>query len=372
MKKIFPIIILLFSINALCADEFNTYRWNRKNVQNGNGVIDKSPWFEWWYYKVVLPETNDAYFFVYGVVNPWDKDKTMEGTRAYVGMGDFTKQVIAEKLLPIKDFRASYETTKILVGDSYATDKKIVGNIYDNESGLYAWDINVQKDWTFNATSWATGRMITNIEWYPAQAGAWCSGKILAGRVVKKFTNAPCYQDRNWGHSFPKWWTWIVSNKFSENPDTVLAIGGGQPKVFGVDGVIQGVAIGLKHKGREYTFRPNEFDYVKVDINFGKWEVEAENLKYRVEISAFAPESRFMDLQFMTPTGEIFHDYEALIGSVKLKLYKKKGRFFRDWDLVDTLYSDFAGIEYGSREQNGLDSIMNSRQTIFETNRHRR
>ena len=31
----------------------------------------------------------------------------------------------------------------------------------------------------------------------------------------------------------PKWWTWIVSNKFENSPDTALAIGGGQPVTFG-------------------------------------------------------------------------------------------------------------------------------------------
>ncbi len=27
-----------------------------------------------------------------------------------------------------------------------------------------------------------------------------------------EFKNAPCYQDRNWGTEFPRWWAWIVSN----------------------------------------------------------------------------------------------------------------------------------------------------------------
>ncbi|MBT4790926.1 MAG: hypothetical protein HON90_05095 [Halobacteriovoraceae bacterium] len=360
MKNIIIIVfaVLLFSqfVDAK-VDPFNTYRWNRENVQNSSSRTQKGNWYEWWYYKVVIPETKESFFFVYGVVNPQDTHKQLKGTRSYVGMGDFTAKEQVEHTVSIDDFHAKYDRTYVEVDGHIATDKNLTGNLTSEEGKNYYWDISVQRNWTFNATGWATGKNITNIEWYPAQADATCNGVIESNGKLYHLVDAPCYQDRNWGSSFPKWWTWIVSNHFKGHPETSIAIGGGHPKYFNRNLPLKGVAVGLRHKGKVYDFRPNDFDKVKIDINFGKWEVIAEDKNYRLEISATAPKSSFMDLQFMTPTGEIFHDYETLTGKLTVKIFKKKGFIVRKWVLEETLYSDLAGIEYGSREVKEIFNI---------------
>jgi len=61
-----------------------------------------------------------------------------------------------------------------------------------------------------------------NIGWFPAQADAVCSGRITSGSKTYEISNAPCYQDKNWGTSFPKWWTWVVSNKFENNENAIF------------------------------------------------------------------------------------------------------------------------------------------------------
>lgn len=342
MKKIFC-LILTFSISfsfSLQAeiDPFNVYQYKPGS---------EKPWFEWWYYKVVIPETGESFFFVYGIVNPWDKWHKLKGTRAYVGMGDFQGKEQVENLFPIEDFKASYDQTLVEVGNQQATDVHFSGNLDHQSQDQYSWDVSINKDWSYNATGWATGKGITDIEWYPAQAGAHCSGTIISKNQLYQFTNAPCYQDRNWGTEFPAWWTWIVSNQFNENSESVLAVGGGMPKYRGRKLPIQGVSIGLRHKGINYHFRPNDLDIVKTDITPNKWEMSGQNEKYKVTVSAFAPKEKFMDLKFVTPTGEIFHDYETLNGKVKVQIFHKN---FLKWQLVDTLTSDYAGIEYGSHD----------------------
>ena len=86
---VIALFVMAFAAQAADVDPFNTYRWNRKNALRNNGKIDDRPWYEWWYYKIVLPEEEKSFYFVYGVVNPWDHDKSMKGTRSYVGFGDF-------------------------------------------------------------------------------------------------------------------------------------------------------------------------------------------------------------------------------------------------------------------------------------------
>lgn len=348
MKKLLSLILILTATRAWAADPLNTYRFNRKNHFDKNGQVEKTPWFEWWYYKVVIPETNESFYFTYGVVNPWDHNHNLAGTRSAVEMGDFQSRKIFSQELKPTDFRASYNVTQVQVGTNWATDKELHGQIV-NESGEVAkWSIQVEKKWAFDATSWASGKGLTNIEWYPAQASAKCSGQITSALKTYKFTNAPCYQDRNWGTEFPEWWTWIVSNNFKNHPDSALAVGGGKPKFRNGYDKIEGVSIGLKHKGKEYSWRPNDLDYVKIDVNFGKWEVSAMDTRYKIEISAFAPKSKFLDLQFATPTGEIFHDYEALQGNVVVRLYK---RGIGGWKLQDKIESNSAGIEFGSHQE---------------------
>ncbi|RPJ78703.1 MAG: hypothetical protein EHM20_03300 [Alphaproteobacteria bacterium] len=357
LKTLFIISSFILSTYAHAEfDKFNSYQWNPQS---------KTPWYEWWYYKIVLPETKDSFFFVYGIVNPWDHAKSMGGTRSYVGMGDFGVKNQVENLFPLNNFHAAYSQTLIDIAGLSATDQNIKGELTDTDGQSVSWDISVKKEWAFNAMGWAIDKNITNIKWYPAQASARCSGTVINKGKLYQFSNAPCYQDRNWGHSFPLWWTWIVSNHFKNNPDTVLVTGGGRPKYYDTNFPFEGATVGLKHKGVVYHFRPNDLDNVKVDIKFGKWEVVANNSSHKVEISAFAPKEKFMDLQFRTPTGEIFHDYEALIGEVTVKLYKRE--FFR-WKLIETLYSDVAGIEYGepSSEKNRAKAI----DKFFKSEKH--
>ncbi len=372
MKRILLLAVLSFVFLAQAfasADPLNTYRWNRKNVFAQNGRVDGRPWFEWWYYKVVIPETGKSFYFVYGIVNPWDQKQTLKGTRAYVGMGDFDAKISSWENFPLNSFIAKYDETYIDVSGNVATDKNLKGDFTDSQGRKFSWNIGIDKRWAYNATGWATGTGITNIEWYPAQADARCTGTVSSEGKVYDFKDAPCYQDRNWGVEFPKWWAWIVSNKFEENPDTTLAIGGGFPKVAGAE-IIQGVSIGLKHKGKEYTFRPNYLDQVTMEIKWGKWETQAisHDSRYRITVSAWAPKEKFLDLQFMTPTGIYYHDYETLTGNVKVKLFKNKGSvLFPKWELTDELNSEYAGIEYGSPEIYDLKKFFGENKVLFTT-----
>ena len=321
--------------------------WNRKNHEAGNEKIDKNFWFEWWYYKVVLSETGESFYFVYGVVNPWDLDEVNPESRSYAGFGNFGEKEIVEMDYPVSDFNASYESTDIWVKDNHATDRSIDGFLIDEDGEVTSWDIKIDYEWGYNAMGWSMPVYgITNIFWYPVQTDAYFTGEIFHKGRTYKLEKAPGYQDRNWGNSFPEWWTWIVSNNFEGYPETSLAIGGGRPEIFNAFDPIEGVAIGLKHKGKEYIFRINDLNSIAVNISFGTWIVDANDSRYRVTVTAHAPAENFMDLQFVTPQGEIFHDYETLVGTLELNLYK---RSVLGWKLIDRLNSSHAGIEYGSR-----------------------
>jgi tocopherol cyclase len=342
-------LLLLQALAAEAADPFNTYRY-----QHG----DQGDWYEWWYYKVVEPVTNEAFFFTYGIVNPGDSKGKKSGTKSMVQAGSFSQGVSAEKDFPISAFSASENSTEVKVANNIATDRRIAGAIEDAQGLPISWDLEIKKNWAFNAMGWATGvRGISNIYWYPAQASATMSGKIHFRGRDYELKNAPAYQDRNWGRSFPLWWTWLVSNNFKDAPGTVLAAGGGKPKAFGVAPLFTGLCIGLQHQGKEYLFRTTDGDKVDSEIRWGKWEVSAINKHgQKIEISAYAPKESFLLLPFAAPQGGNFYDYETLTGTMQVRLYDKDSA--GKWKLTTTLNTDQAGIEWGSPDPLELESLF--------------
>jgi tocopherol cyclase len=361
---------VLLSILGLCGCSFDPYNaliWNRENVIRNSGVVDTQPWFEWWYYKLVLPESGDAFYFIYGVVNPWDTAMENPSSRAYVGMGNFAEKAIIEDAYPVSDFSASYRATDVRVQNQHATDESIVGSLVDGDGGQVSWDIQISKRWNFNAMGWAMFvPEITNIFWYPAQADALFTGRINYKGQVYTFENAPGYQDRNWGRSFPEWWVWIVSNHFEGHPNTALAVGGGKPVILDAIDAFEGVGIGLFHKGKEYAFRPSDLDLVQVNIRFGTWKVEAINTEgCRITIEASAPCDSFTDIMFVTPQGEVFHDFETLTGELTVRLYERSAGWNSEWRLTETLWSDFAGIEYGHRDLDLFDCFASESKLLY-------
>jgi tocopherol cyclase len=361
-------IALLFPLFTFAKnnfDAFNAYRWNRHNHDKKKIAIDTSDWYEWWYYKVYDPKTGAAFFFTYGVVNPWDDKGTLGGTRAIVQVGNFDTKNLTEKIYPLNQFSARYDATEVMIGNNLATDKRIYGQYTDDTGQNVSWDLHLDKQWTFDAMAWGMrARKVSGIYWYPAQASATMSGWINFHGKIYRFDSAPAYQDRNWGQSFPKWWTWLVSNHFKNSPGTALAAGGGVPKIFNKVAGPAGLCIGLFHNGKEYAFRTTHGDTIKFDIRWGVWEIQAENhQRQRIEISAYAPREKFMNLPFYTPRGEVFNDYEALTGQLKVKLYERQ-YVGSKWKLITELETDAAGIEWGSPDPLDFESLFSFGVTL--------
>jgi hypothetical protein len=353
MKTVFSLLLVSVFV-ALPAfgegDPYNSFRWKSGDTRD---------WYEWWYYKVVDPETGEAFYFTYGVVNPGDSAYAKAGTKAVLQMGSFGSGVVLEQDFPLNEFSASAKSTEIHVGANVATDKRITGSMTGKDGNPVSWDLAIEKDWGFEAMGWVIRvPELSNIYWYPAQASARMTGTVEFGGKKYAFQNATAYQDRNWGRSFPLWWTWLVSNNFKSSPGTVLVAGGGKPRAFNGPALLSGLCIGLKHEGREYAFRTTDGDKVKFEIRWGKWEVTAYNRRgQKIEISAYAPPEKFLLLPFETPKGETFYDYEALTGQMTVKLFRKvKGK----WVPEASLETDQAGIEWGAPEPLGLQKAFSS------------
>ena len=363
-----PLVLALLILTGCPAcppstQPYNCLIWNRDNAAADNGKTDTGPWYEWWYYKVVLPDTGEAFYFVYGVVNPWDTGGSDPASRSYVGFGSFADGVTVTQNYAVSDFKASYDTTDVTIADQRALRGGIAGHVFDGATNA-SWNISIDTQWDFNAMGWAMFTPdLTNIYWYPAQASARFSGTIVCNGTTHTFQDAPGYQDRNWGRTFPDWWAWITANHFDGHPGTALAAGGGRPRLFDLFEPVEGLAIGLNHNGQVYEFRPNDGDLELFTIDFGTWRVQAANRDgYMIEIEARAPCDSFMDLVFVTPQNAAFHDFETLTGALTVRLYRFERLQYR---LMETLESDFAGIEYGSATATSLDCHEADRRVLY-------
>lgn len=340
-------------------DPYNAYRFNRANWERGSTAVDNEPWYEWWYYKVVTPEGR-SFFWVYGVINPADTEGKYPATKAYVEIGDFEQQVIEQRDFSVDTFQAAYDRTHIEIRNSpfVASDRGLRGEMTRADGTLIRWDVTVEKDWGWNAMGWGMPlNSLFNIAWYPAQASARMSGTIQWGNETIQLNNAKAYQDRNWGSSFPEWWYWLVANEFNEDPNAALACGGGMPRIAGLQ-IIPALTCGLRVDGQELEFRSNDFTVYDYEIRFGKWYLSFEKLDYKLVVNASAPREMFMDLVFLSPQNEEFHDFETLQGNMHVELYERKGV---GWRKVKNLTSRQAGIEYGSRDPNPPYSTQISR-----------
>ncbi len=351
-------IILGWNSFGFCSAK-TARKYNQRLLWN---PTDKNSWYEWWYYKVVDPKTEKSFYFVYGLVNPWDEKQTRPASKAFVSAGSFDQKLIVEEKFRPQHFQQKTGIT-LQIGDrNHFSENHLLGDIINPEGKRVRWDLQTTPDWEFNAMGW-TIRFpeITNIYWYPAQASLHMTGWIEFDGQRIELSQAPGYQDRNWGRSFPDWWSWLVSNNFKNSPGTVLAAGGGKPHLLNHFNIVEGFTIGLRYQGKKYTWSLPHLDRITLDIEFGKWIVTAENHKGdRIDIEAYAPKEKFMILPFTTPDGHEFKDYEALNGKMTVRLYKKK-KTRKEFALVTVLETDQAGIEYGSFKDFDFSRLFDSR-----------
>src|SRR5262249_19207177 len=127
------------------AEKYNNYQWNQT----------RSDWFEWWYYKVNIPNTKEAFYFIYGIVNPWDKNQTRNSSRAYVAFGSFSDFTHHQNEFSVGEFFGDANSPHVKIRENEADAQSLKGKITsDNGEEVAAWDLKMKNDWAFNAMGW--------------------------------------------------------------------------------------------------------------------------------------------------------------------------------------------------------------------------
>ena len=311
------------------------YHWNSSSLR----------FFEGWYYRVTLPKEGQTFAFMYSIEDPIGGKPYSGGAAQILGPND---EYLCRTFPDVSKFWASRDRLALghwgkthLTQPLYllpveferhvqfgyqATATLNQGAIHDPATGNYCrWQYEIQPllGWgnqgsTQQSTAgWLSFLQIFEPGWQILMAHGLASGWIDWNGKRYEFTNAPAYSEKNWGGAFPQKWFWVNCNSFEGEPNLALTAGGGRRSVLWW---MESVAmIGLHYQGKFYEFVPWN-SQVHWNIQpWGRWEMQARNEKYEVELVG-TTDLLGTELRAPTENGLVFCCRDTMEGQLNLEL----------------------------------------------------
>ncbi|MGK7876893.1 MAG: tocopherol cyclase family protein [Xenococcaceae cyanobacterium] len=323
--------------------------------------------FEGWYFRVTLPQLGQTFGFMYSIEDPiggkphsggaaqilGPEDQYLcrtfpdvsgfWGAKNFLGLGHWGKtdlQILPQLLNP-----AQFESH---VQEGYqATATLHQGFIRDPGSQSYCrWLYQIKPVYGWgdpklpqqSTAGWLSYLQIFEPGWQILMAHSLATGWIDWNDQRYEFTNAPAYSEKNWGRSFPQKWFWFNCNSFTDQPDLALTAGGGRRRVLWW---MESVAlICLHYRGKFYEFVPWNSQVSWQIQPWGRWEMQARNHKFEVEITGTTNQPG-TPLRAPTEQGLIFCCRDTMKGQLTLELRERQGK------TILKAHSSVCGLEVG-------------------------
>ncbi len=323
--------------------------------------------FEGWYYRITIPQIRESFAFMYSIEDP-SGGSTSAGTAQILGAGEQYRYqvfpgvngfwastdnlalghwgehdlVVAPQLLSIKDFNqhvtAGYQATATLNQGIL----KILGQ------PDCRWCYQIQPIYGWGNSQWfqqSTGGLLSFLPifepgWQVLMAHGLASGWIEWQGNRYEFTDAPAYSEKNWGRSFPQKWFWLNCNYFDGEPNLAITAGGGRRQVL--TWMEEVAMIGVHYQGQFYEFVPwNAQVHWQID-HWGKWQMQADNYFYQVELTGSTDLAGTM-VQVPTDQGLVYRCRDTTHGLLSLVLKDRSG------ETIISATSSLAGLETGGQ-----------------------
>ena len=324
--------------------------------------------FEGWYFRISLPDIQENFAFMYSIDDPIGKMPHSGGLVQIIGIEEqylwrifpdtnkfwasphelaFThwgKTSFGEKphLLNPQDFEQNIEqgyqiTTRLNQGFIANPHNDRYCRWYYHTQPVYSWgDTSRLPKATAGLLSFLP---IFDPGWQVLMAHGLATGYVDWNGQIYEFENVPAYSEKNWGYSFPESWFWLNCNSFNENIELAVTAAGGKRKILWWDEDVSIVAI--HYRGKLYEFSSTNNSKINPIIqSWGKWEIEAENEKYRVKLTG-TTNLKGTQVRVPTKSGLVFNCRDTLKGQLHLELKHKNGR-----KIVEAT-SDMCGLEVG-------------------------
>lgn len=307
--------------------------------------------FEGWYYRVTLPECGQTFAFMYSIDDPIGGKPYSGGAAQVLGPDD---EYLCRTFPNVNQFWASPKSlalghwgkTDLQLPPQYlhpvkferhiqqgyqATATLHQGVIRDPASNaycrwlyeikpVYGWgDIGVPQQST---AGWLSYFPIFEPGWQILMAHGLATGWIEWNGKRYDFSNAPAYSEKNWGRAFPKKWFWLNCNSFENEPDLALTAGGGRRGVLWW--MESAALIGIHYQDKFYEFVPWNSEVNWQIQPWGRWQMQAQNINYEVELTATTDLSG-TPLRAPTEQGLIFVCRDTMRGHLTLELRERCG-----------------------------------------------
>lgn len=328
--------------------------------------------------------------------NPANRQNNLKPSYLMVNVGTWgTDHRQLHRFFPISDVSIAYgnEGFSVEADDCYLSETFTRGSIccdgqqaldpgYMCDEGDIIWDLTIKKITAFNVGYGASRffRKINAFEmfWHAEGIKTEYQGIITYCGEAYDVIPERCfgYADKNWGSDFTSPWVWLSScdirsivyvqdDRTAEDhspipgdieiplEDTVLEVGGGQPRIFHIP-IPRRLLMVLHYRGRDYEFNFSKFwtlTRTKFDCREAEdeivWNIRTQNLTYRMEIEAHCRKAEMLLINYESPDGERRHRrlWNGGTGHGTIILKER-----RSGKIIDKMVFYHAGCEWGEYE----------------------
>lgn len=236
-----------------------------------------------------------------------------------------------------------------------------------SDAGTMEWDLRIDKQVAYNVGYGASAffrrfnafEMFWHAEGMKTAFEGWL--RLNGQEYIVRPEDCYGYADKNWGGDFTSPWVWLSSNDLISKAtgkrlhNSVFEIGGGNPKAFGI-------ALGRKllgqfyYEGQDYEFNFSKFwtgsrtrfDCRETDTHI-IWHVVQTTFRAKMLVDITCRKADMLLINYESPDGYKRHTrlWNGGTGEGIVKLYHRRhGR----WRLIDQVYANHVGCEYGEYE----------------------
>lgn len=236
-----------------------------------------------------------------------------------------------------------------------------------SDAGAMEWDLRIDKQVAYNVGYGASSffrrlnafEMFWHAEGMKTAFEGWL--RLNGEDYIVRPEDCYGYADKNWGGDFTSPWVWLSSNDLISKAtgkrlhNSVFEIGGGNPKAFGI-------ALGRKllgqfyYEGQDYEFNFSKFwtgsrthfDCRETDTHI-IWYVVQTTFRAKMIVDITCRKADMLLINYESPDGYKRHTrlWNGGTGQGTVKLYQRRhGR----WRLIDQVYANHVGCEYGEYE----------------------
>lgn len=179
------------------------------------GSLNKTKYFEGWYFKHVAADTGDAFAVIPGVSLSSDSHAFVQFADGSTGRSEYFRY-------DVKDFIADNKSFRIKIGNNVFSSEGIGLDLRNND-----YYISGKLDYTHMKRLKPTLLRPGIMGWYSYVPGMECNhgvislnhflgGSIYINGIKKDFSGGKGYIEKDWGTSFPESWFWIQCNNFRD------------------------------------------------------------------------------------------------------------------------------------------------------------